>query len=184
MLFSILTDFSVSYARPSTEWLIEETSVEPVSFLSVVFLEGCVSICSLCLQFWRSGGRIGLSYVKSLWLEPLQGSEMLLGAWISCAPPGHRGDMEREAERKLKRAAGTGEDTVQQACSDQGKLNCTWAQHVRHKYSSLVSAQLGWALFCFLKECCQFLFGWQIFALFKKGGQKIKKVVVVFFSST
>lgn len=148
------------------------------------------------MRFWKGGcqfpafacssGGLGEGWAWALseidWGWSL--SCLLLGGWISCTLPGHRGDTEQEAEKKLKRAGGTREDTVQQARSDQGKLNCTWAQHVRHKYSSLVSAQLGRALFCFLKECCQFLFGWQIFALFKKEKKKKKeKVVVVFFFS-
>lgn len=73
-----------------------------------------------------------------------------------------QGDAEREQRKSMlvlfKCARGTREDTVQ-GCSDQGKLSSTWAPHVRHKYSSLVSAQLGRALFSFRKECCQFVFG-------------------------
>lgn len=178
MLFSLLIDFSVSYASQSKEWLICKSSIEPVRFPWDAFLEGWVLISSLPSQVW---GKDGHECYQRLGLEPAPEPELLPGAWISCVPPGHRGMRSgSRGEARLKCARGTREDTVQ-GCSDQGKPSSTWAPHVRHKYSSLVSAQLGRALFSFRKECCQFVFGWQMFVLFKK--QKGKKKNVLFCRS-
>lgn len=57
------------------------------------------------LEVWDKDG---LELCLSLGLEPALESGLLLGAWISCVPPGHRGDTEREPEKKLKCAGGLG----------------------------------------------------------------------------
>lgn len=181
MLFSLLIDFSVSYASQSKEWLICESSIEPVRFPWDAFLEGWVLISSLPSQVLGEGwarvlSEAGAGASPGAWAAP--------GGLDQLRATGAQGDAEREQRKSMlvlfKCARGTREDTVQ-GCSDQGKLSSTWAPHVRHKYSSLVSAQLGRALFSFRKECCQFVFGWQMFVLFKK--QKGKKKYVLFCRS-
>lgn len=88
MLLNLLIDFSVSYASQSKEWLISESSIEPVRFPWDAFLEGWVLISSLLSQVW---GKDGHECYQRLGLEPAPESELLPGAWISCVPPGHRG---------------------------------------------------------------------------------------------
>lgn len=94
MLFSILIDFSAPYARQSKEQLIGETSVGTCEF-SLGCISGRVSISFqpllAALEVWDKDG---LELCLSLGLEPALESGLLLGAWISCAPPGHRGDTE------------------------------------------------------------------------------------------
>lgn len=76
--------------------------------LSLGCVSGRVSInfqpLLAALEVWDKDG---LELCLSLGLEPTPESGLLLGAWISCAPPGHRGDTEREPEKKLKCAGGT-----------------------------------------------------------------------------
>lgn len=76
--------------------------------LSLGCISGRVSInfqpLLAALEVWDKDG---LELCLSLGLEPAPESGLLLGAWISCAPPGHRGDTEQEPEKKLKCAGGT-----------------------------------------------------------------------------
>lgn len=136
-----------------------------------------------------SSGGLGQGYT---WDLSEFGAGASTGVWAApggldqLCSTGCRGDTEQEPEEKLKCAGGLGKAEHRKPAHIKG----SWIAHGpstwdTNKYSSLVSAQLGWALFCFLKECCQFLFGWWIFALFKKvGGKKEKreKVVIVGFS--
>lgn len=170
MLFSILIDFSASYASQSKERLIGETSIGPRVFSRMHLWKGEYQFPAST----SSSGVLGQGYT---WALSEFGAGASTGVW---AAPGGLDQLcstqSRNQRKSLSVPGGLGNAEHRKPAHNKG----SWIAHGpsmwdTNKYSSLVSAQLGRALFCFLKECCQFLFGWWIFALFKKVGKKKRK---------